>query len=44
MEKGIDFADALHLLKAEDCEAFLSFDRSFAKIANTLSELEVRAP
>jgi predicted nucleic acid-binding protein len=44
MEKGMDFADALHLLKAEGCEAFLSFDQSFAKAANTLSELEVRAP
>jgi predicted nucleic acid-binding protein len=44
MEKGMDFADALHLLKAEGCEAFLSFDQSFAKAANTLSELKVRAP
>jgi predicted nucleic acid-binding protein len=44
MEKGMDFADALHLVKAEGCEAFLSFDRSFAKVANTLSELEVRIP
>jgi predicted nucleic acid-binding protein len=44
MEKGMDFADALHLLKAEGCEAFLSFDQNFAKAANTLSELKVRAP
>jgi predicted nucleic acid-binding protein len=33
MEKDMDFADALHLLKAQGCEAFVSFDRSFAKRA-----------
>ena len=44
MEKGVDFADALHLIKAEGCEVFVSFDHSFAKTANTLSEVKVRAP
>jgi predicted nucleic acid-binding protein len=44
MEKGVDFADALHLIKAEGCEAFVSFDHSFAKTANTLSEVKVRTP
>jgi predicted nucleic acid-binding protein len=44
MERGLDFADALHLLKAEGCEAFVSFDESFAKIANLLSKVKVRAP
>jgi hypothetical protein len=40
----MDFADALHLLKAEGCEAFVSFDQSFARTANTLSQVKVRAP
>lgn len=44
MEQGMDFADALHLLKAEGCEAFVSFDQSFARTANTLSQVKVRAP
>jgi predicted nucleic-acid-binding protein len=44
MKEGMDFADALHLVKAEGCEAFVSFDQSFAKTANMLSEVKVRAP
>jgi predicted nucleic acid-binding protein len=44
MEKGMDFADSLHLMKAEGCEAFVSFDPRFAKTANILSEVKVRAP
>jgi predicted nucleic-acid-binding protein len=41
---GMDFADALHLAKAQGCEAFVSFDQSLAAVANTLSDLKVRAP
>ena len=41
---GLDFADALHLAKAQGCEAFVSFDKTFAKLANALSEVKVRAP
>ena len=44
MEKGIDFADGLHLAKAEGCEAFVSFDREFAAAANALGGIKVRAP
>lgn len=44
MEQGIDFADGLHLAKAEGCEAFVTFDRDFAKAANTLGGIAVRAP
>jgi len=40
----VDFADALHLAKAEGCEALISFDQHFAAVANTLSEEKVRAP
>jgi predicted nucleic acid-binding protein len=44
VEKGVDFADALHLAKAEGCEAFVTFDREFAQPANTLGGVKVRAP
>jgi predicted nucleic acid-binding protein len=44
MRSGLDFADALHLAKAADCEAFVSFDRQFAAAANALSEVKVRLP
>jgi predicted nucleic-acid-binding protein len=41
-EAGIDFADALHLAAAEDCEAFTTFDREFVKAARGLG-VPVRA-
>jgi predicted nucleic acid-binding protein len=44
MTKGVDFADALHLATAHDCDAFVSFDKAFAKAANALGDLKVRAP
>jgi predicted nucleic acid-binding protein len=40
--RGMDFADALHLAKAHGSEAFVSFDRQFAKAAKEFSEVEVR--
>jgi predicted nucleic acid-binding protein len=42
--EGIDFADGLHLAKAEGCDAFVSFDREFAAVANGLGGVKVRAP
>jgi predicted nucleic-acid-binding protein len=44
MARGMDFADALHLSKAEGCEAFVSFDQHFASVANAISGVKVRAP
>ena len=44
MGKGVDFADGLHLAKAEGCEAFVSFDREFAAAANALGGVRVRIP
>ncbi len=41
---GMDFADALHLGAARDCEAFITFDRAFAKVAGRLGEARVREP
>lgn len=32
-EKGMDFADALHLGRTEHCDGFATFDRKFAKAA-----------
>jgi predicted nucleic-acid-binding protein len=43
LEAGIDFADALHLAKAADCEAFVSFDRRLATAARRIG-VAVRAP
>ena len=42
--QGVDFADGLHLAKAEGCDAFMSFDQDFAKAANALGGLKVRVP
>lgn len=44
MAKGLDFADALHLAKAQNCDVFVSSDKKFAKIANALSDVKVRTP
>ena len=44
MRQGVDFADALHLAKAEGCEAFISFDQDFAKAASALGSIKVRTP
>ena len=44
MESGMDFADALHLAKAEGCTAFLSFDRKLAKAATGRSALKIETP
>jgi predicted nucleic-acid-binding protein len=43
-EQGMDFADAMHLGRAEGCEAFVSFDKGLAKAAVKLGAMEVRAP
>jgi predicted nucleic acid-binding protein len=40
--RGVDFADALHLAKAEGCDAMVSFDRRFTRAATKLSNIEVR--
>ena len=43
-EQGLDFADALHLGRAQGCTAFMSFDRKLAKAAARLSDVKVAAP
>ncbi len=44
MRQGVDFADGLHLAKAEGCEAFISLNQDFAKTANALGGVKVRTP
>jgi predicted nucleic acid-binding protein len=44
MDRGMDFADALHLAKADGCEAFASFDQRFVRSANRFSDVKARAP
>lgn len=40
--KGMDFADALHLAKAQECDGFASFDRRLVKAAKELGGIQVR--
>jgi len=35
--QGLDFADALHLLRSEGCAALVSFDRAFVRQAGELA-------
>jgi predicted nucleic-acid-binding protein len=44
LTKGADFADALHLLASEGCDAFATFDAEFGKTAVRLGEVPVRIP
>ncbi len=40
----MDFADALHLAKADGCTAFLSFDQQLARLATTSGSTPVEQP
>jgi predicted nucleic acid-binding protein len=41
-ERGMEFADALHLAQSNACEAFVTFDNRLARSAKRLSEARVR--
>lgn len=43
-ERGMDFADALHLAGSASCAAFISFDRKLGEVATGLSEMPVISP
>jgi predicted nucleic-acid-binding protein len=43
-EQGMDFADAMHLARAEGCEVFVSFHKGLEKAAGKVGATEVRAP
>lgn len=42
-EAGMDFADALHLATAAECESFLTFDKRFAR-SGRLNGVPITAP
>jgi predicted nucleic-acid-binding protein len=44
MIRRMDFADALHLAKAGECAAFLSFDRKLAKLVLESGGVPVEEP
>lgn len=41
-EKGLDFADALHLTRTGHCEGFVTFDRKLVKAAKAAGYQRVR--
>lgn len=41
---GMDFADALHLARADECETFFTFDKRLAKAAVAVSGTMVIVP
>lgn len=43
MAKGMDFADALHLARAQHCSAFVTFDRKLASKAKGVAQVPVIA-
>jgi predicted nucleic-acid-binding protein len=42
LERGLDFADALHIASSAHAERFVTFDAKFVKRARRASTLEVR--
>ncbi len=44
MERGMDFADALHLSRSQACEAFLTFDRRLTSAARGFADIPVVSP
>ena len=42
-ERGMDFADALHLGKSAQCDGFVSFDRRFVKLAQEAGFSDVQS-
>ena len=44
MAGGMNFADALHLGRAEACDGFVTFDQRFIRAAKSLGAEQVRAP
>lgn len=44
MDQGMDFADALHVAKSNDCSAFLTFDRKLLKAAERVASVPVQMP
>lgn len=43
-EAGMDFADAMHLAAATECDSFLTFDKRLARSGTRLSGVPIMAP
>jgi predicted nucleic-acid-binding protein len=43
-ERGMDFADALHLAGCPSCDAFATFDRHLSNTARVVGAMPIRAP
>ncbi len=41
---GMDFADAIHLVKSQDCESFVTFDKKLIKSASKVTTFPVKEP
>ena len=44
VERGMDFADALHVCQSSNCDAFLTFDRRLIAIAGDVAAVDVMEP
>lgn len=44
LEAGMDFADALHLVRSNDCREFVTFDRKLVRRAQSLGAMPVVLP
>ncbi|CAN5537055.1 type II toxin-antitoxin system VapC family toxin [soil metagenome] len=42
-ENGMDFADALHVIRADHCDGFVTFDQQLIKAAQTMGFKAVRS-
>ncbi|MGI3778659.1 MAG: type II toxin-antitoxin system VapC family toxin [Janthinobacterium lividum] len=40
-EAGLDFADALHLAAARECEGFVTFDKRFARAGSRVETIQL---
>jgi len=41
---GMDFADAIHLSKSQECESFATFDKNFIESSKDVSKIPVYEP
>jgi len=41
---GMDFADAIHLAKSQECESFVTFDKNLVKSSIDVSTIPVKEP
>jgi predicted nucleic-acid-binding protein len=42
--RGLDFADAIHLAKSQECDSFVTFDKNFITFSTDVSAIPVKEP